>query len=149
MADYPGLLLGAGMIFALGIAEIVFTIWVFRLPFSQRDQVQNKIVRFFFKKIALMKDQPDGYRTSQRTLGFICIGNIAGDLLGVVILGIAGWDLIGGRDGELVGLILVWILAPFMALHAFFFGVIGLLSLSSYRRYEREQLLGHDLLDGK
>ncbi|MHB1055986.1 MAG: hypothetical protein ACYC6B_09205 [Thermoleophilia bacterium] len=54
------------LIFALAAAEIVFSIRVFRLPFSRRDEIQNRIVGFLFKKIVLMKGD-GGERLSSLT----------------------------------------------------------------------------------
>lgn len=83
------------------------------------------------------------------TLGFLCFGNIVGDLVGAIMLVIAGWVYVGGQDGELAGLILVWIGAPVMLLGVYFYAAIWLLSHGAYRRFRHKQRLGHDLLAGE
>lgn len=143
MPEIPSeIMTGAMIVTAVWIALILATVWLLRTSESRREKIRKKMVAGYFRGAVGDAGDEGEKRAKARLFNFLSATFILTDLLSLGILLIVGWFVIGGAEGNVGGLALVFIAAPGMATHLYVILVLLALTRRAERRSERERLLG-------
>jgi Kef-type K+ transport system membrane component KefB len=135
-----GIIAGIVAVTLAWIAVILLSLWLLRQPFKRQERLAGIVERYWSWNVFEGKNA--GGPARRWTVDFLLASTVVSDFVMAAVFVIIGWWYFEGSTGDSTGRLMVYIIAPIIAMFGYAFAVIWYIYRKSVRRREREELLG-------